>query len=273
MECIDEFMEESTEKQARVYIYDRLVVLLRSSFYAEMHKHHAIQLVLGLDDSFELSCGDVQQVYDSILIPPNVSHQIQPGHGWHITLLIEPESNTGKGLIETYDLVDSPVAFEHESTSGLKSVLIEQTSYLSKNDLLTYSEVDTLITDWLRVIAEPLAVSLCDDRIQRVLDIIHTNITCDRVKRLEFPEVGLSKSRLAHLFVEQIGITLSRYVLWVRMKTAVRYILSGASLTESAHQAGFSDLAHLSRSFKNTFGLTMSDLFKEGEKVNVFFGD
>jgi len=38
---------------------------------------------------------------------------------------------------------------------------------------------------------------------------------------------------------------------------AVQAILNNTSATEAAHLAGFSDSAHLSRTFKNTFGMTI----------------
>lgn len=71
--------------------------------------------------------------------------------------------------------------------------------------------------------------------------------------------VGLSKSRFLHVFREQMGITWRSYVLWRRLLLAIGQIRRGSNATQAAHNAGFADSAHLSRTFKTTFGLTIRD--------------
>jgi AraC family transcriptional regulator len=41
----------------------------------------------------------------------------------------------------------------------------------------------------------------------------------------------------------------------LRIERAVQLYAGGRSLTEAAHQAGFADSAHFSRTFRRTFGL------------------
>jgi hypothetical protein len=64
------------------------------------------------------------------------------------------------------------------------------------------------------------------------------------------------------LFRQQTGLSLSRYLLWSRLLDAIDAIAHGVNLTQAAHQANFADLAHMSRSFRATFGVTPSDLLK-----------
>jgi AraC family transcriptional regulator len=42
-------------------------------------------------------------------------------------------------------------------------------------------------------------------------------------------------------------------------------------LTTAAHEAGFADSAHLSRTFRDTFGLAPSRIFKRSQFIQVFF--
>jgi AraC-like DNA-binding protein len=72
--------------------------------------------------------------------------------------------------------------------------------------------------------------------------------------------VHLSHSRARHLFVEHTGLPFKTYVLWLRLQRAVTLYASGSSLTEAAHQSGFADSAHLSRTFRRTFGLPAAAL-------------
>ena len=51
-----------------------------------------------------------------------------------------------------------------------------------------------------------------------------------------------------------------RYVLWMRLRLAAQEVSAGANLTRAAISAGFADSAHLSRVFRQTFGLPPSAL-------------
>ena len=72
--------------------------------------------------------------------------------------------------------------------------------------------------------------------------------------------VGLSPGRTRHLFVQQTGLPFRTYLLWLRLNRAVELYAGGASLTEAAHAAGFSDSAHLSRTFHRMFGIAAASL-------------
>jgi methylphosphotriester-DNA--protein-cysteine methyltransferase len=71
-------------------------------------------------------------------------------------------------------------------------------------------------------------------------------------------EVGVSATRLRHLFKAQVGVPVSRYALWMRLRTAIVRAMSGASMTEAAYAAGFADAAHFTRTCKQMFGLPPS---------------
>jgi AraC-like DNA-binding protein len=70
----------------------------------------------------------------------------------------------------------------------------------------------------------------------------------------------ISPSRLTHLFSEEVGIPFRRFVLWLRLRRAAEYVWRTGSLTEAAHAAGFSDLAHFSRVCRAMFGVAPSGL-------------
>lgn len=50
------------------------------------------------------------------------------------------------------------------------------------------------------------------------------------------------------------------YAVWTRLVEACSYLAGGRSLTSAALQAGFSDAAHFSRTFRKTFGLAPSQI-------------
>ena len=71
---------------------------------------------------------------------------------------------------------------------------------------------------------------------------------------------GLSRSRLMHLFTESVGVPIRPYLLWLRLQRAACDLMNGASVTDAAQNAGFSDAAHLTRTFRRMLGTTPSDL-------------
>ncbi len=75
--------------------------------------------------------------------------------------------------------------------------------------------------------------------------------------------VGLSASRLGHLFTVQLGLPYRAYVLWARVQKVVDALRSGATLTSAAHAGGFTDSAHMNRVCRQFFGLNPSQFVKD----------
>jgi len=65
----------------------------------------------------------------------------------------------------------------------------------------------------------------------------------------------LSPSRFRHLFVQATGTSFRAYLLWLRINVAIEAAMAGASWTEAAHEAGFADSSHLSRTHRRMFGI------------------
>ena len=76
---------------------------------------------------------------------------------------------------------------------------------------------------------------------------------------------GISPSRLTHVFSEEIGIPFRNFALWLRLRRMVDQVSGGSNLTEAAFAAGFSDSPHLSKVFREHFGMSPSALL--GMKV------
>ena len=70
--------------------------------------------------------------------------------------------------------------------------------------------------------------------------------------------VGISASRLGHLFSDELGLPFRPYVRWARLQRAIDQVRNGGTLTDAAHTAGFADSAHLTRVCHEMFGLAPS---------------
>jgi AraC-like DNA-binding protein len=68
--------------------------------------------------------------------------------------------------------------------------------------------------------------------------------------------VGVSPQRLRGLARRQLGMPLSRWRVWSRLRRAVEALQSGVSPAQAAVTAGFSDQAHFTRQMREMMGLT-----------------
>jgi AraC-like DNA-binding protein len=69
-------------------------------------------------------------------------------------------------------------------------------------------------------------------------------------------EAGLSPRQMRHAFARDVGLPMRAYLRWKRLRRAIAAVEAGASLSAAAVSAGFADSAHLSRVFREQFGMT-----------------
>jgi AraC-like DNA-binding protein/quercetin dioxygenase-like cupin family protein len=74
--------------------------------------------------------------------------------------------------------------------------------------------------------------------------------------------VGLSASRLGHLFRDELGLPFPSWRRWTRLRLALDHIRAGGNLTSAAHAAGFADSAHLNRTCRAMFGITPTEALR-----------
>lgn len=106
--------------------------------------------------------------------------------------------------------------------------------------------------------------SAIDNRIAEVLERVHTMLP----EKVPLPalakSVGLSEDRLSHLFVNTVGTPLRSYIVWQRYKLALGRISQMAGLSALAQDCGFSDAAHMTRTFVVFFGMPPSLVARSG---------
>ena len=98
-----------------------------------------------------------------------------------------------------------------------------------------------------------------DARLSRALDILDTDD--DETVRECAARVGLSESRLTHLMVDELGAPPRTWRRWLKLRRAIgATVLRGTNLTQAAHDAGFTDSAHLTRTCKQLTGVLPSQM-------------
>ena len=102
-----------------------------------------------------------------------------------------------------------------------------------------------------------------DPRIRHALGCCRANTGNEMATKDLARWTHLSQSRARHLFKAETGITFQQYLKWLKLMEAFKHACTaGSNLTDAAHMAGFSDSAHLSRTFREVFGLMPSAVLK-----------
>lgn len=212
----------------------------------DVHAHHAIQLVFTLGGWFELSTpGSPPVAGDVVAVAPDAPHLFR-SEGLTAILFIEPESRAGRA-VQRRLFRDAAVA-----AAPTPSMLVLNRLRACQEEPQHLEWVGRALIGEL---AADATADVVDPRIEKVIALAAHRIE-DAVALAEAArEVGLSTGRLRHLFVEQTGLPFRTYLLWLRLNLAVTRVVAGASLTEAAHDAGFSDSAHFSRTFRRMFGM------------------
>ncbi|MDT7791502.1 MAG: hypothetical protein QOD59_938 [Mycobacterium sp.] len=188
----------------------------------------------------------------SVLIPPRLTHQL-------VCL--------GRGLVSCYL---EPTSARAEACRYKMSGWIGEigVGHAAEQRLMFTPTDDESASHWLDL-AAPAAQRAIDPRIaaaaRRIREDPATTVSSSELAA----EARLSESRFLHLFRDELGTSLRRYRIWVRLVHAGTAIAAGANMTEAAMKSGFASPSHLSDRFKTTFGLSASRLLATGLTVKT----
>lgn len=219
------------------------------------HRHFPASLIFALDGPFRYRTGTDATWHSGrgVVLAPNVDNQVD-GSGHRLAvLLVDPESQSWGRLRHLVD--DGPVT---ELPSAVVDTLAARaTAVLGEPGFAPARLWDAVFALVGR--PEP-AEARHDTRVVRVLEHLKAHFLEKPPVRVLAKAGGLSGWRLVRVFKQQMGLSLRRYVLWLRVRHVFFMLALGHNLTAAAHEAGFADAAHLSRTFRHMFGLAPSTL-------------
>ncbi|HEX7670074.1 MAG TPA: AraC family transcriptional regulator [Polyangiaceae bacterium] len=237
----------------------------------EPHRHFTCSIIVGLDGPIPVRASPMRDwtPLDGVLVAPNVEQQLDARGRRVATFQVDPESHD-------YARIAHHFGADRDPGRERSRVLSEQT--LAKvrgalrgmtDDARSALDVWSLTIDELATRGEPRRD--LDLRIRKVLELIKGDFLTPPPAGKLAAAVGLSPGRLIHLFTREMGLPIRRYILWLRLRDVLISVVGGASLTEAAHHAGFSDSAHLSRTFRGMFGFPPSTIAEGRGRVRLSF--
>ena len=226
----------------------------------KVHAHHAIQIAIALETPIEVLNKRGKRVCQAVIINSDVLHECRTFGGSFLLINIDPETSIGTALKKM-----------HLLKTGMAELPVETIdNYLSQLKLLLgkhnpADEIYQLTNDFLHSIANQHTPESLDDRIEQVLALLRESEQ-EGVSIKELAgAVHLSPGRLIHLFTQQVGIPVRKYILWSKLMASLKKLDKRANFTHVALDGGFADAPHFNRTFKKMFGLSPTALFERNK--------
>ncbi|QSQ17630.1 helix-turn-helix transcriptional regulator [Myxococcus landrumensis] len=226
------------------------------------HAHHAFQVMASLDQPLHLrgTRRDGAVEGQAAVIPPDALHEVTAPSPSVLLLYLDPDGLVGRRLRRALGATGEAVDWMHAGTP-----LLPVTPRAAPE---TWAQARQLAQSFVDALASPEArPQVLHPAVQRAVRFVAANLEGDIRLGAVAEHAEISPGRLTHLLPEHVGLPLRPYVAWLRLQRAVARLREGATLTESAHHAGFTDGAHLTRIFRRMFGIRPSDIMGRAEWV------
>ncbi|MFC3153178.1 helix-turn-helix domain-containing protein [Litoribrevibacter euphylliae] len=217
--------------------------------FASKHRHGALVLLIGMSGPFRVQIsGEPVMTCRSALIDANVEHTVDCQSEHLATLYFELSSPLGRALKHTF-LDDASAAFD-----------VVKATYFNQR-----IERRLLAADLPSLLCKPLEFPSVDvdSRIIHCLSMMQDSMYLESSQTDVADMIGVSNSRLNHLFKQSVGIPFRHYKLWSKLSLFMHDYHATESLTDSALNSGFSDASHLSNSYRKVFGITPSKVLTD----------
>lgn len=259
--CVMAPLTTSTEPKIHIFSWPERFLYLGPSTRTSPHRNHAATWLVAHRGVLRvtLSSGTVLE-NEVIYVPSETEFSTDDATTLIAALYWEPESESFQRAAAQFDAV-TPRAFKcaHTKLGELEALYQAASSRV---------QADTLLAKIFGLDALGSAKSSSTD--SRIADAIQflrdAPDAYDSIEALA-ERAHLSPSRFAHLFKEQVGVPVRRYVLWQKMRRALDLAMAGHSLTTAALSAGFADSAHLSRTVRAIMGVAPEFLFRHRERL------
>ncbi len=223
-----------------------------------LHVHYAMQLSFGVTDGIAFRARESEPwgAHGAAVIASRQPHMMDGSVvGTSATMLLELETPVGRKLQEIFAR-DGITSIEYARIEHVAKVLFA--TWEAHRDGEATAAAARAAIRALTGDTQPQLLS--DERVIKAVAYINAKLSSPLSLRDIAGHAFLSPPRFRHVFVEQTGSTLRPYVLWRRFLRAWEVIRQGDAISTAAHEAGFADAAHRTRTSRRMFGFAPSAL-------------
>ncbi|MGH7342743.1 MAG: helix-turn-helix domain-containing protein, partial [Candidatus Rokuibacteriota bacterium] len=241
----------------RVYFWDDRVLYVGPDVPSVLHAHHAVQVVVSLSAPlrFRSSARAPWRMYGGAIVPSDLPHQTHPPVSLLATFWLDPETDDAKRVVAACG------AHAIQPIARARVRMVAPRLRACVEDGLGYPVARERLDEVVGILApceKTGPAAAVDPRVSRACELLRA-APGRRVPLAQLAAaVALSPSRLAHLLRPHLGLPLRRYLLWLRLRDALREMAQGATITAAAHAVGFADAPHLDRTFRRMLGFMPS---------------
>jgi AraC-like DNA-binding protein len=215
-------------------------VIYRSNLWvAEWHKNRVPCIIIGDDRPILVETPDGRICGPAVYIAPGKTHRVHFGRQPSRTLYLE----------------------------GIRSSLLPDSQVARRIDGVELDWILTATNRWCRdqerellahfhYQAPPISVP---SKLAERLDDLRADPQ-SRLSQMQLAQaLGIERTQALKFFKASTGMTLRSYQIWKSIRGALEAVAAGADFQTAGLDNGYCDAAHFSRTFRSTFGLTLSD--------------
>ncbi|UNK19388.1 AraC family transcriptional regulator [Paenibacillus sp. N3/727] len=239
-------------------------MVISNTIDAEEHRHSFLQVTISLEDEFDIDVEEQSLICSGIIINSNVVHRLK-GAGHPLMLLLMDSTSEMAASFKRYIEGQTYHVFPPGMMKTIREFVPKE--YPGVKDTDSYLSFLGQLMKLMGV--EHVNTAIVDPRIREFIQLIKDCTDSEHSVSLYARQMGLSNSRLSHLFKENTGISLSGYMLLHKLQKATYFMFKGLSITDAAMAAGFDSPSHLAATSKRLLGMTAKDIRKDSVFLKV----
>jgi AraC-like DNA-binding protein len=214
-----------------------------------------------LQGSLTIIEGGSERSGEVAVLPPYTTHSIASEFPSVICVVVEPETvEPGAMAALVSRLGGSDRAVFAERARAAYHDLRQQQQCSG----FTTAEFDRLM------FGEPVSERRIDTRIRRVAALLN-DFSGSRMTAADCAAtVNLSRSRLLHLFKDEIGVSFREFRAWKRARYLLNFVNEDLNLAHLAQDMGYPDSTHFSHSIRRFYGLQPRAIFSGSRDLAIY---